>query len=293
MRYLFSYILVFVLICSLNGQSEVLYFGTNNRPVEHIEDAIQSKEVVKRSDRKYMIYTNQLIDNKWTRVNKEKIKVGNDGIQTIFSYSDGIFPKRIYREMDQIRPGEYYFKESNLSIPLRTGTSKSFLPLTLDGTVTEYHPNGIVKSISAYSNNQLLSNENWLMDGSKYIDSIFYSVDKEPEYRLGDDFFNNFLISSLTESKLDLKQVEDIVIIGWVVMEDGTLEGAIALKGKSRKLNEFLVQTIANLPGDWTPALLDGSPVRYFMSIPLNFIHQDANFQEIDFSGGIMHYNRY
>ena len=76
-------------------------------------------------------------------------------------------------------------------------------------------------------------------------------------------------------------------------MESDKIDGAIALKGKSRQLNQILVNTIIELPGYWTPAVLDGKKVRYFMSIPLNFIHQEVNFQDIEFSSGVMHYNRY
>ena len=167
------------------------------------------------------------------------------------------------------------------------------MPLYLEGTVTVYHPNGEIKSISEYHENQLISNENWISDGSKYIDSVFYSVDQEPEYQMGDEFFKAFLINKLAESKLDLTQIEDQVVIGWVVMETGQLAGAIALKGKSRQLNQILVNTVAELPGYWTPAMLNGKPVRYFMSIPLNFMQRNANFQDIEFSSGVMHYNRY
>ena len=36
------------------------------------------------------------------------------------------------------------------------------------------------------------------------------------------------------------------------------------------------------LPGEWQPAELNGVPVRYFMTIPLNFMHREASFQDID-----------
>jgi hypothetical protein len=196
--------------------------------------------------------------------------------------------------MEKLGPGAYLFKESTLNGEIRNGTSTVFLPLHLEGNVVEYHPNREMKSKSVYHDNQLISNENWLSDGTKYIDSVFYSVDQEPEYQLGDDFFKSYLIKSLEKSKIDMTQIEDLVVLGWVVMETGELARPITLAGKSRQLNEFLVKTITELPGYWTPALLDGVPVRYFMSIPLNFIHREANFQEIELTpGGVMHYNKY
>jgi len=39
--------------------------------------------------------------------------------------------------------------------------------------------------------------------------------------------------------------------------------------------------------------MLNGSPVRYFMTIPLNFRQNDASFQNVDLYGGYLHYNRY
>ena len=276
-----------------SAQEGKYYYGANNRPVVSESEAIQIEEVYQVSSRKHVIRTHIFVNDEWVQAKKEKIKVDGDGTQRIYYYADSFFPKKIYRTMEKNRSGEYFFTESTLTHIIRTGTSTSYLPLYLEGTVTVYHPNGEIKSISEYHENQLISNENWISDGSKYIDSVFYSVDQEPEYQMGDEFFKAFLINKLAESKLDLTQIEDQVVIGWVVMENGNLEGAIALKGKSRQLNQILVNIMAELPGYWTPAILNGEKVRYFMSIPLNFMQRNANFQDIEFSSGVMHYNRY
>ena len=52
-------------------------------------------------------------------------------------------------------------------------------PLLFEGEVTEFYSNGNKKSISVYKNNELVWNKNWLENGEKYIDNIFYSVDKD------------------------------------------------------------------------------------------------------------------
>lgn len=288
-----SLILTLLLSHSL-AQPQLYYYGVNSRPVNSMAEAITYEEVIQRSDTKYIIKTYQLLQGHWKQVKKEKISVTGDFTQTIKYYADTWFPKKIYREYEELGPEEYLFKEFTTSSLIRTGTSTSYLPLHLEGLLTQYHPNGELKSNSLYSDNQLVSNENWLSNGSKYIDTIFYSVDEEPEYQMGDDFFKSFLIRKLEESKIDLTQIQDEVIIGWVVMLDGTLDGIITTKGKSRQLNEFLVHTISELPGTWTTARLNGSPVRFYMSIPLNFMQREASFQEIDLTpGGVMHYNKY
>lgn len=295
MRSILLIILLLLLIPAVSSAQEGLYYyGTNSKPVSQLADAVSYKEVKKRSDRKYVLEKYQLEEGKWKRVGKEKIKLGTDGNQTIHYYNNTIFPRKFYRSMEKVAPGEYLFKESTLNGEIRNGTSTAFLPLHLEGKVVEYHPNRELKSKSVFRDNQLVSNENWLSNGTKYIDSLFYSVDEEPEYQMGDDFFKTYLITNLEKSGIDMSQIEDLVVLGWVVMENGELNAPITLAGKSRQLNEFLVNTISELPGYWTPALLDGAPVRYFMSIPLNFIQREASFQEIELSpGGVMHYNKY
>ena len=100
-------------------------------------------------------------------------------------------------------------------------------------------------------------------------------------------------MASLAESEIDLTQIQDEIIIGWTIMETGEMKGVIALQGKSPSLNNFLVETIEKLPGEWKPAMLNGSAVRYFMTIPINFRQNNAKFQDVELSGGILHYNSY
>lgn len=280
-------------VFSVCGQEGIFYYGTNLKPVDNKKEAVLIKAVKRRSTDTYIMKTRRLVNGEWKHVSREKIKIQPDGDQVIRYRADNFFPKKMVREMEKLGSNGYIFRESTQNRLVRTGISSAFLPLHLENTVKEYHPNGEIKSIATYRNNQLVSNENWLPDGSPYIDSIFYSVDREPEYRMGDDFFTNFLLQQLESSKIDLTQIEDQVVIGWVVMETGTIKGVTVLKGKVRQLNDILVETIRQLPGSWEPALLNGSPVRYFMSIPLNFSQRQARFQELEISSGMLHYEKY
>lgn len=278
---------------SVRGQEGTYYYGPNSRPVEKSEEAVLIKEVNSRSEDTYIIKTRRKIEGEWKHVSREKIRIRSDGNQLIRYRAGTFFPKTILREMEEEGPGKYRFRESIQDRVVRTGTSSTFLPLHLEGTVKEYHPNGEIKTIAEYNDNQLVTNQNWLPDGSPYIDSVFYSADQEPEYKRGDDFFNSYLLQKLKNSNIDLNQVQDRVVIGWVIMETGEIDGVIALEGRVRQLNDFLVETIEQLPGEWDPARLKGSPVRYFMSIPLNFTQKEATFQEVEFSTGRLHYSKY
>jgi hypothetical protein len=195
--------------------------------------------------------------------------------------------------MEKLGPDQIKFTETRRDNSMRSGITSRYLPLHLEGEVREFYPNGNLKSISEYSNNQLVSNRNWLSDGTKYVDTVFYSADIEPLFNPGPEFFQSYLLQQLKNSKVDLNQIDDEVVIGWVVMETGQTEGVMALQGRSRQFNKLLVEIIAGMPGIWEPARLDGRPVRYFMSIPLNFTHDEYLFQEVEFSSGMLHYNQY
>ncbi len=284
------------ILTAVAGQ-EIYYYAANSRPVDLADDALMMKEVRTKSDTRYVIKTSILSggekDDKWTMIEQEKINIENDGTLLIKKKGEGYFPTKIYRKMTRIEPGLYEFSESDVSKVLRTGFSSKYLPLHMEGLITEYHANGNLKSLSLYKDNQLLSNQNWLSNGDKYIDSVFYSADSEPEYKMGPKFFHTYILQNLYNSNLDLTQISDVVEVAWVIMEDGSMDGVITLKGRSQQLNQFLVNLIAALPGEWQPAMLNGKAVRYFISVPLNFEHLEVSFQDLELSGGVMHYNKY
>jgi hypothetical protein len=291
-RTLLVSLIVFFSALHCSGQ-EIYYYGANMKPLNSENEALLVKEVTKKSDKKYVIETRVLVSSAWVDAEQQKIRIDKDGTLRIRTKDERIFPRRIFRTISRSVPGQYAFEETAKKQKIRSGTSSNFLPLLLEGYVTEYHNNDIEKSVSIYENNQLQSNQNWRPDGSPYIDSIFYSTDKEPVYRPGVANFHSSLLQQLGEAKINLDEFDDDVVIGWVVMETGQIDGVIPLKGKSEELNQILVESIARIPGHWEPAVLNGKPVRYFMSIPLTIFHHEAKFQEVEYSWGVLHYNKY
>lgn len=275
-----------------NGQ-KIFYYGTNSRPVATEEEAIVINTLHQKSESKYLLETRIKRNNAWMEPERQKIRIDQDGKLRIRTTGERFFPKITIREITFSEPGLYSFKETSKGIKTRTGTSGRYIPLLLEGEVTEYHPNGNKKSVSLLQNNQLISNRNWLPNGNSYIDSIFYSADREPVFQPGVAYFKSSILQQIAMLKTNLEEYNDEIIIGWVVMENGVMNGVIPLKGKSKQLNELLADIIAGIPGEWEPAILDGKPVRYFMSIPLTISHSNAKFQDIEFSSGMLHYNIY
>ncbi len=277
----------------LHGQ-EMYFYGVNSRPLEDEQQALTLKEVRKIAPYKYSILTKHLTEDGWEKGSRQKVRIRSENSLVIReSDPDGFFPRKIFREMGLTATGTFSFRDSDRNGVIREGTSSRFLPIHLEGELTEYYPGGQVKSISQYSDNQLTSNENWLSDGTRYTDNLFYSVDRLPEFEYGVQFFNSYLMQKLSNSELDLSQIEDRVVIGWVIMETGALDNPIALEGNSTQLKQILIGIMAALPGVWKPATLNGNPVRYFVTLPLNFYHRDVSFQNIETSSGVLIYDKF
>jgi len=284
---------VHFLLLPHNMAQEPTYYGANGKPVVTESQAFLMKEVKQKSDRKLVITTSRKSEEGWAVVSKEKIRALTDKEWVVRYQAEELFSRKFFREYTETAPGRYFFREYTDKYDIRKGESSSKFPLHLEGTQTAFYPDGTISSISQFRNNQLISNQNWLEDGSPYIDTLFYSADRDPEYEYGPDFFKNYLLQGLANSQWDLSQIQDEVVIGWVVMENGEIAGVRALQGKSNTLNQYLVQLIASLPGTWEPATIDGSPVRYFMSIPLNFISREVTFQDMGIAEGQLYYTRY
>ncbi len=287
------YLIAFCLAIPSMAQEGLYYYGANFKILPAEDDAIMYKDVIKRSKKKYLINTYVKGKEGWVKTMNEKIKVKDNLNQRILYNTDMLFQRKILREMNQLDHGIYHFQDTKKGTLIRQGTSLSFLPLHLDGSVTEYHSNGVLKSKAVYRNNQLISNENWLIDGSKYIDSIFYSADASPVFLMGENVLKTYILKKLKESELDLSEINDEVILGWVVMENGKIDGALALQGKSNELNKFLENAIMDLPGEWTPAILNDTPVRYFITFPVNILHNEPYFRHLEYSSGVLYYNKY
>jgi hypothetical protein len=273
---------------------ETYFYGTNNRPLVEETNAILKKVVNARSDNSFTIKTYQRKGEGWKKILREKIKrTAVTDYQINRTGVDNLFPKKMERTILKTDHSLYQFRDKSKGTLIREGSSSKLMPLHLDGEVREYFPDGSLKSISTFRDNQLKGNQNWLADGSPYIDSIFYSVDRQPAYEFGGQFFNSYLIRMLEESEIDIRQVQDEIVLGMVIMETGELKKPIILKGKIKQLNQALLDIIAGLHGTWMPAVLDGNPVRYFYTLPINISQRDITFQNLEVSSGVLHYDAF
>lgn len=262
------------------------YYGPNGEIIDSTNKALIYNEVKLRKNGGGTVRTFKRTATGWIDTRIEKIGKERKGIQRV-RYKEGTFFARFYkREMKQVDPASYSFTDFKGSRTIQKGYSSTQIPIHYDGLVTRYYKDGTLASESEYRNNYLISNRNWNPDASPYIDNIHYSADKAPVHPFGEAFILNFITTQMAEQEFPLNEVEDELLIAFVIMETGELKGVRILKGKVESVNQFFIKTLEALPGEWEPAILEGQKVRYFITMPISLKDDSPTLQNFELTPG-------
>lgn len=284
--------LILLIICGnamMNGQ-RIYYYGVNGKPLPDEEGAITKRHVSQIKDNRIEIEASAKWKNEWRNMYSEKIKIHSENEYLVRRYAQGRQTDRFVRFYTWESGNIFKFVEMDNDVVVKKGSTSSKLPLCLEGEIIDYYPGEIIKSKSVYQNNQLVSNENWLPDGQKYIDNVFYSADIPPSYDIETANLHQHISSEFSKHKLI--DIYGTILIGFVIMENGELTGARIIRGISSDLNQIAVDAIDTFPGKWTPALLNNLPVRYYCTMPINFKLTDEfiSFDMMEFTDGMIFY---
>lgn len=283
--------LYFILICVLPiigfSQNDTIYYYGFNGKINNPEKNDIKKEVDYRGKNKKIVRTYKSFKDEWQLIYTEKIKVVNDSIFNIRMKSDK-FSGRVTRTYEPLENGHYKFTDRLKKGKKRTGSTTQKVPLLLDGTTTEYYESGKIKSVSEYKNNELISNKNWLPDGTPLVDDIYYSVETEPRFEPGMGFIHQQISLAIKKANFDLSTVEGRIVVGLVITKEGEIGGVQIIKGITQPLHAILLKSLNNLEGAWVPAKLNGESVNYLQLLPINFIYSKYKFDSLEFTGGMM-----
>ncbi|MDF1571133.1 MAG: hypothetical protein P1P82_05905 [Bacteroidales bacterium] len=288
MKYLLLNVCIVLLPGVLFAQDTTYLYASDFGITEHMDDAKYMRKIDSRSVRRSVVKTYEPEGDEWVRIRKEKTVRVNDTLMQIRRKADKLWPEVISRSFHLQEDGLYRFTDRKRGSLVLEGTATSLVPLHLEDTVRSYYTKNMPKSVAIYKNNKLIRNRNWLRNGNEYYDNLHYFVDQAPEHSLGQVHFRAYMLNGIAESGIDLSQISDRVVIGWVVLEDGSLEGFHTISGVFSQLNNILINLIREMPGEWQPAMLDGRPVRYYMNIPFNFIDRSERFETLELSTGFV-----
>jgi hypothetical protein len=283
--------LLFISATVFTPKKSELFIGTNGK-LCILDHAIYIQKIKSTSSKNSSVQTLKLKDNQWERFYLENYKKVNDSTYQIKANSEE-FTGTIYRTFRLQADKTFKFRDAVKGLIVREGVAQSVMPLLLHGKVTEYYKSGNKKSISFYTNNELVSNENWNDDGTKYIDNLFYSTDVEPTFVPGTKVMNQHLIKGFKDAGIDITSVSGSLVIAFVIMEDGTLEGLKIVKGLGSSINTTAYESFQSLKGEWKPARLNNKNVRYYLAFPINFINKQQSLEFAELRKGILHFGAY
>ncbi|HAH23345.1 MAG TPA: hypothetical protein DCL77_06260 [Prolixibacteraceae bacterium] len=286
-------ILSFLLIASsvFSQKESHIYIGTNGK-LTSLSNAIYMQTVNVKSAKVSVVESYILKDSKWDKIGSDRYKKLNDSTFQVKGMGEN--SKRVnLRTFKKLPDGSFRFKDVAKEQVIMAGYAKSVKPLLLHGQVTEYYWGGKKKSVSQYNNNELVSNENWNEDGTKYIDNIFYSVDAFPFFNPGNTVLNEHIKKGFKDAGVDFSQISGSMKIGFVVMENGSIGGIKIIKGLGPVINSIAVESFSTLLGSWTPAKLNNQNVRYYQVFPINFKSNDNRIDFAEMRGGTIHFQTY
>ena len=279
-------LIILILITPLSAWSQsdtTYYFGINGKTCD-IKKYEVKKDITYISDKDIRVETSHIKNGKWHLALSEKIKKVDKNEYKIHIKGQK-FSGRVVREFEKLDNNEYNFTDRVNKKVIRTGKTSSRIPLIFTGKVIEYYKSGIKKSMSVYKNNQLLSNKNWLKSGAPYFHNVFYSVDQEPCYKMGMPILHANLRNTFVNSSVDISQLHGRIIVGFVVLKDGSIDGIRIEEGLNKKLNQVALDAFRKFRKGWQPAKLNGNAVRYYQLFPINFINKEKKFEFIELHG--------
>jgi hypothetical protein len=250
------------------------------------------QKILTKSPRASIVQYLMLDDSKWEKIGSERYKKLNDSTWQIKGNGENI-PAQTTRTFLKLADGSWKFRDAVKDQMVRSGFAKSIVPLLVHGQVIEYYSDGKKKSVSEYENNELVSNMNWSKNGDEYVDDIFYSVDVEPTFSRGAKVLQDHILKAYKDGGIDITTISGSIVVGFVVMENGTIDGVKILKGLGPNINDITRESFNTLLGSWTPAKLNNQKVRYFQVFPINFMYKETHIDFAEMRNGILDFGAY
>lgn len=288
MKTVIFFLILLLPITALSQPVKTVYFGVNGKTTNFEKRDIK-KDIKNPSGRKITVKTYKARDDEWIPIYSEKIKVENDTVFRIKMKGDE-FSGKIRRVFEQQGPELWKFTDWLGETIKRTGYTKSKIPLIFEGEITEFYPLGRIKSVSKYNDNQLVSNQNWLPDGERTVDNIFYSVDSEPGFDPGLQEMHKHVLNTYKKYDFDFSTVEGRIVVGFIVKTDGTIDGFRIIKGIAPTVNQIALEAFSTLEGNWVPAKLNNKEVNYLQVFPINFIYNVYDFETLELKGSMLYW---
>jgi len=254
-------------------EKDTIFYYTKLGKITDAKSTPQSYDQVKKMTDSvfYLEHYNKKAD-KWVHdVDDKKLVKKND---SIYLYFGKVTAKTdtIYRHVKKYKSG-YIIKDYQDKILIATGFSRMVVPLIKEGKWTNYYfSTAMIKSEEEYKDNQMTGNKRWNESYIEDIADVFPRAEVDPEFQGGAKKLAAFMKTNIKyPGKSDRQGEMGTVIVQFIVMEDGTINGVEILEGVTKSLDAESIRVVQSMP-PWTPGTIDGQKVRVLLHIPIQFI---------------------
>jgi TonB family protein len=268
------YTLLLLTFTTLSGFCEtdtVIYYSKLGKVIGSEINAIYYDQVKKMTDT--VSYSEKYIkkNGKWIHVeDDQKLLKITDSLYLVFgkvtSKTD-----TIYRYVKKITLG-YLIKDFQNKILVSTGVSKLIIPLIKEGKwVNYYRSTHKIKSEEEYTDNQMTGNRRWKETTSEDIANVYSLSEVDPEFAGGHKQLVTYLSTNTQYPGKSKRHGEKgTVMVRFIVMEDGIIDGVEVIKGVTPELDAESIRVVKLMP-PWKPGSTDGKNVRVLLEVPFQF----------------------
>jgi TonB family protein len=270
MRLKFSILLILCTLPGLAQNDTVIYYSKLFQAGVPKNEAFYYSELMKEKKGNYILKEFALDDNKWKKVYEGNMNKETDSTYSFYQISN---KKQIYIRSITKRDSGFYIRDYLNSRLDEEGLSKTIFPLIKNGHWKHYNSvDGKLLIEAEYKDNQLITNKYWNPDGT-HINDVFSYVDKYPEYEGGDYELLNFVAQNTKyPEKAKDNNIAGKVILSFVVMNDGTIQGIRFLQRVNFLLDIEALRVVYSIPPNkWKPAEIGNKKVNMPVMIPITF----------------------
>jgi TonB family protein len=255
------------------SQYETVVFYDGDNKIVSESEAIKQIKVTKAGSSQFKVTTYQKKKGSWSKTPEKQVaKILNDStirLETRSKESGLEIINRVYTYKDDY----YQFVDKNKEGELqKSGFSKTLIPLHLEGELKYYRSADDIYRIETYSNNQMISNKNWLESGERYVDNYYFYVDELPEYPGGEKALRRMIAQNLRFPEVaQLNGIQGRVYITFIVNEEGKVTDTVIARGVHTALDNEALRVV-NQMATWKPGKQNGKLVKVCYTIPINFV---------------------
>lgn len=137
-----------------------------------------------------------------------------------------------------------------------------------NGQLLTYWDNGKPRRIDTYENNKLIKGKCLSSNGEEVP---YYEYERMPAFPGGIDKLVQYLSTEIQYPKKSRKKgIEGLVIVGFIVNEDGSISEVKILQGVNDELDNEAMRVVSMMP-KWTPGAEDGKTLRVSCKLPIRF----------------------